>query len=381
MAFVLAALQLVFALTWVVYVIYLPSLAAQAGLDKRYVPMILMMDQGIFIVCDWAAGVYADRVAQLLGRVGKTMAIATVVSCVAFIALPFIAPTAGALPFLFVTVLWSVTSSALRAPPFVIVARHVDLARRSWMAGVYVLGLGLAGAVAPYLGLKLKGVDPRLPFALASIALAVFTFALAHAEADATAAAKVPPSSPAPLGSRRIVFAIACLLFAIGFQVHSSINSAPAYRRFAQASELPQLLPIFWIGFNVAVLPATWLTKRFGGAAAMAVGGVAGVVALFGCVQAGDLASLIAAQAVAGIAWSVVLMSAFSASMELGRPEREGAFTGLLFSILAAAALLRILLATSSPDAATTLASWPLVDWAAATSLVAILARRGLLTR
>ena len=58
----LSALQLFFALTWVVYVIYLPALAAQAGIDKSHVPLILAMDQAIFVVCDWTAGVYADRV-------------------------------------------------------------------------------------------------------------------------------------------------------------------------------------------------------------------------------------------------------------------------------------------------------------------------------
>jgi len=60
----LALLQFFLALTWIVYVIYLPALAAQAGIDKRYVPMILLMDQVIFIACDWAAGVYADRAAN-----------------------------------------------------------------------------------------------------------------------------------------------------------------------------------------------------------------------------------------------------------------------------------------------------------------------------
>ena len=70
MAAKLSALQLFFALTWVVYVIYLPALAAQAGIDKRFVPWILMMDQAIFIACDWAAGVYADRVGNAMKRIG-----------------------------------------------------------------------------------------------------------------------------------------------------------------------------------------------------------------------------------------------------------------------------------------------------------------------
>ena len=111
MAAKLSALQLFFALTWVVYVIYLPALAAQAGIDKRYVPWILMMDQAIFIACDWAAGVYADRVGRAMKRIGEPMALATAASCAAFVALPVVAPSAGATAFLVLTAFWSATST------------------------------------------------------------------------------------------------------------------------------------------------------------------------------------------------------------------------------------------------------------------------------
>ena len=59
MAAKLSALQLFFALTWVVYVIYLPALAAQAGIDKRFVPWILMMDQAIFMPLMLSASCYS----------------------------------------------------------------------------------------------------------------------------------------------------------------------------------------------------------------------------------------------------------------------------------------------------------------------------------
>ncbi len=44
----LAVIQLFFTLTWTVYVIFLPQLAAQVGLPKDMVLVILMMDQLIF---------------------------------------------------------------------------------------------------------------------------------------------------------------------------------------------------------------------------------------------------------------------------------------------------------------------------------------------
>ena len=57
---VLAMLQFAFALTWVVYVAYLPALAAQVGIAKSVVPWILLVDQLIFVVCDWLAGTFGS---------------------------------------------------------------------------------------------------------------------------------------------------------------------------------------------------------------------------------------------------------------------------------------------------------------------------------
>lgn len=371
MAATLSALQLFFALTWVVYVIYLPALAAQAGIDKRFVPWILMMDQAIFIACDWAAGVYADRVAAAMKRIGAPMAGATLLSCTAFLALPFVAPMAGPAPFLALTVMWSVTSSALRAPPMALVSRHIPESKQPWHAGLYLLGLGIASAVAPYLALQLKGVDPRIPFAVSSVAVATFAWALAIAERGrepkaVAATADVGVSR----GSVVAAFAAVALLAGLGFQVHYSINTAPAWLRFVKAEELPQLMPVFWIGFNVAILPATWLPKRFGGFAMLAAGAAVGALSLFYVQGAPTLEALVAAQLVAGAAWAVALCAAFTAAMEAGRPGREGMVMGVLFSMLAMAALGRLASVSSGFNAQPGFNHVPAVAWLA-TALVA----------
>ena len=49
----LALLQLFFTLTWTVYVIFLPSLAAKVGIRPQAVILILMLGQVIFAVRDW----------------------------------------------------------------------------------------------------------------------------------------------------------------------------------------------------------------------------------------------------------------------------------------------------------------------------------------
>ena len=105
-----------------------------------------------------------------------------IASCAAFLALPFVAPVAGAGVFLAVTAFWSATSSALRAPTLALVSRHAPESKQPWVAGMFLLGMGVAAGLAPYLTLVLKGVDPRVPFAAASVALAVFAWSLAQAE-------------------------------------------------------------------------------------------------------------------------------------------------------------------------------------------------------
>lgn len=380
-AALLSALQFFFALTWIVYVIYLPSLAADAGIDRRHVPAILMMDQVVFIACDWAAGVYADRLARLFGRIGERLAAVTLVSCGAFVALPWVAPAAGAGAFLALTVVWSATSSALRAPPLVLASRHAPASRQPWLAALFLLGMGVASALAPYLGLNLKFLKPQLPFAVASIGLAIFAIVLARAERrfEAPATAEANAGSRASFGALAL-FSLALLLFGIGFQVHFSINSAPAYQRLAPASELPYLMPVFWIGFNLAILPASLLPGRFGGMFVLAMGGTLGVAALFACSRAASVEALVAANLVAGAAWSVALMAAFTAALEAGRPGREGLVTGVLFSVLAGAALARIFAAwmgfAANPGLAGVLRDLPFGAWAAASLLIAILAMK-----
>jgi len=48
----IAVVQFFFALTWTVYVIYLPQLAAQVGIPKSAVIWLLMLDQLVFLVAD-----------------------------------------------------------------------------------------------------------------------------------------------------------------------------------------------------------------------------------------------------------------------------------------------------------------------------------------
>jgi hypothetical protein len=121
----LGVLQLVFALGWTTYAVYLPKLAASVGLTSGAVILILMLDQVIFTVTDFAMGIAADNVSRLIGRLGHWVAAITLVSCAAFVGLPFIAGARlGSTVFLVLTVIWAITSSALRAPPLMLLGKY-----------------------------------------------------------------------------------------------------------------------------------------------------------------------------------------------------------------------------------------------------------------
>lgn len=339
---VFALLQLFFTLTWTVYVIFLPRLAAEAGIPKSWIIWILLADQLVFVFADWAMGARADRSARIVGRLGPQIGLITLVSALAFLLLPFAAPQGSPLLFLGLTLVWTVTSSALRAPPLVLIGKYAAAGAKPWLSGLWLFGLGVAGAVAPYLTAILRDADPRLPFALASIAVAVAAWAMTWAERNLAATA--PAAAPAPAKPLSIPSFLAIVaLAALGFQIHFSLNSAPQYLRHATPAELGQLMPLFWVGFNLAMLPLVWLIRRHGDFRVLAAGAAAGAVAVLYSAQADALAPLIAAQVIAGACWAALMFGAFGAATTLGHSGREGFSAGGMHAMFALAALLRIL--------------------------------------
>lgn len=375
-----ALLQLLFTLTWTVYIIFLPRLAAEAGIPKSWILWILVADQLVFVIADWLMGARADRMSRVVGRLGPRLALVTLISALAFLLLPFAAPLASPLLFLVLTFLWTVTSSALRAPPLMLIGKYAASGARPVISGMWLFGFGIAGAIAPYLTIALRDVDARLPFALASVSVAIAAWALGWAErslAAAAPAAEQPAHKPLPIAGFLAVVALA----ALGFQVHFSLSSAPQYLRFVPAEQLGQLMPAFWVGFNLAMLPLTLLIRRYGDFRILATGMLAGAVAVLYATQASSLATLVAAQVAAGAAWAAVMFGAFGAAMLLGRTGREGFATGGLFSMLAFAAMLRILLIATqlNQDAGLqqALVYLPAACWGAAAALLLILLRAG----
>ncbi len=381
-----ALLQLFFTLSWTVYVIFLPQLAVASGLPRSAIVWILLADQLVFLVADWWMGARADAVSKVMGRLGLQMALISLVSALAFLALPLVAPGGNPVVFLAVTLVWTLTSSALRAPPLMLIGKYAKVSDTPAIASLWLFGLGLAGALSPYLTVALRGVDARLPFALAAIAVAVAAWGLVWAErhlagqvqAHVSTASTVSP--PLPRLGGLPIFLAAMALAGMAFQVHFSLNSAPGYLRHATPADLEWLMPVFWVGFNLCVLPISLAVTRWGEYRVLTAGAAVGGVAVLAAGLSGTLGAYATAQFVAGASWAAVLLAAFGAALALGRSGREGLASGGLFSMLALAAALRIGLVAlqlhGEPSVRALLEWLPVAGFVLAALLFAI-ARRG----
>jgi len=356
LAVIVGVVQFLFTTTWTAYVVYLPALAKEAGI-AAWVPWLLVADQLIFAAMDVVTGYWVDRVRAAIGRLGGWIVAGTAVSCLGFVMLPY----AGASPALLIIAIavWAITSSALRSPPWALLARHAPTPAMPWLATLVLTGTAIASALAPYLGVALRGVDPRVPFIASTVVLlaTVVTLMLAERRLGAPPAAELRP--PAALPGATLF--VALLILALGFQVHLALNAAPRYAQFAARDQLPYLLPLFWVGFNLFMFPAERLVRRWGAADVMALAAALGALAALAAALAPGLALLAVAEFIAGGSWGAASVAAYSAAVALGRGGREGRYLGTLFAMLALAVALRIAAAGSGlaqTQTFSTLAPW-----------------------
>src|SRR6476660_8346015 len=188
--------------------------------------------------------------------------------------------------------------SALRAPPLTLLGKHSARPQIPFLSALAMLGYGLAGAVAPYLGVVLRNHDPRLPFVISGVVLLLTALGLSRVERGLVqeSAPKKPAEPAKPLGAVPMFFIASMVILSLGSQLHFAINSAPFFLRFAAPDQLPWLMPVFWIGFSIAMFPASAIVKHRGGLIVMGAAGLLGALAVLGAEFAGNLHILIVAQ-------------------------------------------------------------------------------------
>ncbi|MCF8002694.1 MAG: MFS transporter [Chromatiaceae bacterium] len=382
----MSVIQFFFVTTWVIYIIFLGDLLERVGLGKEYLIWFILLDQAVFAITDILMGYAADRVERFIGRLGPAIIVVTLVSCAAFLLLPFatdLANEVGVVVFTALIVLWIATSSVLRAPPIVLLMKHAARPEAPRLAALSLLGLALGGAVSPYLGLWLKGSSPYLPFIVSSLALAAATLGLTRVQ---RIVASLPPEArdpgnAKPAGAPRLILLFfGSLLLALGFQLHAFLNSKPQYLQFIEPADLIWVLPVFWIGFKLFALPGSTAARRFGAPTVMAIASLVGAVGLLGCLKAPNLEILLASQLITGGAWGIVFTAGIASALGLGSNGREGLVLGSWFTILSVGTLLRVLLviggAKTDPTLTTALQWAPLPLWILAGLALLLLGRR-----
>jgi MFS family permease len=383
LALYLGVVQFLLAVSWTVYVIFLPRLLEATGLPRSLVPWLLLADQLMFMVCDVAAGLAADRMSRIAGRLGPVLVAATLVSCLAFLALPHmpgLGPQAQVL-LIGATGLWVITSSALRAPLWMMLGKHAAAPALPIANAIALSGIAFAGAAAPYLGTLMREMDPRLPFAVTSAVLAATAIGLVQAERGAQRAAAGISGvrrSPGMVEPRFGIFLAGVFVLAQGFQIHAAFNTVPQYLRFVPKDSLDYLLPVFWIGFNIAMFPAAAVARRFGSVNVIVTAALLGAAGLALSARAGSLELLVAAQVIAGGAWGVVMMAGFTAATEFGRTGKEGLALGCILAAMAGAAAVRLGLVvtgfTPQPGLAHLFSWLPVATWCAGGLAIAVVA-------
>jgi len=165
--------QAILVLTWTVYALFLPVLAKHAGIPAHWVVWILVADQALFVITDWAAGVFADRLVAAAGRLGLAISVSALVSAGMLVSMPTLAGAGQKELLLGVIGVWAALSSFLRAPVFSLLGRMGGTSRKSGAVSLALLGVSIAGAIGPLVTSSLQRFDPRWSLGAASVALVV----------------------------------------------------------------------------------------------------------------------------------------------------------------------------------------------------------------
>jgi MFS family permease len=336
----LAGVQFFFTLGWTVYALYLPELLNQAGIAASWLPVLLMADQLIFAAMDVAFGSVADRVADGYRRLAQLLLWLTTVSAGAFLALPMLAGVSSG-GLLVVLVVWVITASVVRVPTLVLLAKQAKAAQPGHLVAWYAGGMALASALSPFAGVALKGIDPRLPFAVSALALLAAVGVLLRVSGGQPPQPQSDALQPIAFGAY-LPLLLLLGIATFGFQVHAMVNAGPLYLALAAKESLPWLMPLLWVGFFAALLGVGGLVKRGGALPVAASGILLTALASHGAVAAHALEGLNLAQVLVGVGWALAFVGLMERASADGTRGAEGVFMGSFFAVTAISSFARI---------------------------------------
>ena len=343
-ALALGCVQFFFTLGWTVYAIYLPELLKGAGIAVTWLPWLLMADQLIFASMDIAFGMVADRVADGYRKLAHLLLWLTTVSAGAFLLLPMLASVSPGL-LLAVLAIWVISASVVRAPTLVLLSKRAKAAQQGRLVVWYAGGMALASALSPFLGLALKGADPRWPFAISALSLLAAVYVLRRVSGSQPAQAESDAPPPLPF-SAYLPLLLVLGLATFAFQLHAFVNAGPLYLAQVGKESLPWLMPLLWLGFFAALLGVGRLVKRFGALSVAASGILLTALASYASVAVNTLEALIFLQMLAGAGWALAFAGLMERASADGTRGAEGVFMGSFFAVTALSSLARIGFAT-----------------------------------
>lgn len=335
-----AALQFGVVLSWTMYVMFLPGLLDRAGIGRHWLIWILILDQAVFAVSDWWAGGYADRASRQMRHVGPPLAVMAVLSSLAMASLPWVAELERPALLVAVVVFWVASSSALRAPAFSLLSKVGGIKTRAGLVSVSLVGLSLASAMGPLVTSLLRGVDPRLPIALAAVALAVAALLTSQIPARHSPDDDDDPSTPS---QDWLLLVLAAYAAALGTQLHNTLIGEAMAPRFPSIS--PEWMrSTFWVGFTAGLLVAARTATLPNPLHTVKWALLLGAGALVVMRGADTIPLLTLAQLAAGGTWGVILTVTMVSALSRESAMYAGTSVGLLFSALALAAMTRLLI-------------------------------------
>ncbi len=168
------------------------------------------------------------------------------------------------------------------------------------------------------------------------------------------------------------------LCLALGFQ--AQILALPMQiARFAGAGELDYFMPVFWIGFCVAMWPAALLCRDDRLRRTLAWAALVGALASAAAAVASAGAVLVSAHLIAGAAWGVLFTGLLTIVFQHRGEGRVGEAAGIVFGAIAATAALRIAavaLGWPKAEGTATIVAWAgTIGWLGAAAYLLLAAR------
>jgi len=358
MALRVTVLQAVLLLTWTLYALFLPQMAQRCGIPAGLVIWILVADQLIFMTADWLAGVYADRLAAATRRVGPVINVAGAVAALLLALMPWVAELGVPWLWLGLVAVWAASSSFLRAPAFSLLGRLGGVSRKSGTVSWGLVGVCVASAVGPLLTTTLVQADAGL--ALLAAAASLFAAARFASGADVKTVGRTAPPIAAEPGdaAASLRLALCVLAGAFAMQVHTAL--VPGKLHGLDATLALLWGPVYWIGFAMGLMAGARLAQSVQARRGVVLLAVAGAIGLAVAPRSTEPGIFTLLQLSAGLAWAVIFTLALSRALSHGGRGGLASPVGLVFSAIAAAAVLRLLLTAFA------------IDWAAwATPLAA----------